>query len=136
MTKNPSQPSRVRSVSCLWEDEFEDVPPHVDEPAAAIEPDRAGVRLRHHDAERAGALEDRVPLGVLEKLAADTLRLVLGAHEELVDAEATLFLPLERYVPGGRALHLRDEDGLALEDAERVLVGAAVEARKPEEERL
>jgi hypothetical protein len=60
---------------------------------------------------------------------------VLGADEELVDAHRCLRL-LERDVAGGLSCDLGDEHGLPLQDTERPLVGSAVEAGKPEEERL
>src|SRR5688500_12189403 len=117
------------SRAILWprEHELEQVRPGVDEAAAAVEGRRPAVVARDDDLERERLLRDGEALRVLEELPADALGLVLGAHEELVDANRVA-RPLERDVARGRALQVGHEHGLPLENGERAPVGAAVEA--------
>ena len=115
--------------------ELEQIFSRLHEPAATIEGRRPPIGARDNDLQRESALRDGESLRELEQLAPDALRLVLGADEELVDADGVA-RTLERDVAGRVALELRDEDGLPLEHGERAVIGPAIEARKPEEQRL
>src|SRR5688572_17656676 len=105
------------------------------EPPATVERRRPPVAARDDDLQRRGPLGDRVPLRELEELLPDPFGLVLGAHEELVDADGRARL-LEGDVARGGSLELRNEDGLPRQHGERALVRAPVHARQAEEERL
>jgi hypothetical protein len=119
----------------LRQDELEHVLAGRDEPALVVEVARGQVARLDDDLERLRLARDRVPLGVVEQLPAQSFVLVLGADEELLDAHRRTLL-LERDVAGGRALDLGDEHRLVLEDGQRPLVRAAVELGQPEENRL
>jgi protein-L-isoaspartate(D-aspartate) O-methyltransferase len=124
-------------VSALRQDQLVEVVPGWNEPAAAVERDRTPVLALHNRPERAGALRDGEALRELEQLPPDSLGLVGGADQELLDADAVAGA-LDCDVARGRTLDLGDEHGVRLEHAERadVVPGLLIAERalgQPEE---